>query len=292
MKPFCNLCGQPTYGQGVVYRRQSQRKGLVICLSCEDETKRCEICQIPVHPAMSEDGLCPTCAEHSHVCAACERRIKGRGYQNLANNVWYCEHCFTRQPRCGICSGAVGRKGKKLHDGRFICAQCDKTAIYEFERANVLYRRVIALTRYHLGIHLKNRPALVLADRQQMFDIIKQTSLHQPKNLDMIFGVFVRRNEKRDIYIETGLPQILMLQVMAHEYAHAWQSENSPRHQDPLIREGFAEWVAYRVLTTIGSVKKAALMEQRHDLYGQGLQLMLSLERKGGRRAVFERAQR
>lgn len=292
MKPFCNLCGQPTYGQGVSYRRQSQRKGLVICLSCEDETKRCDICHIPVHPAMSEDGSCPTCAEGLPVCAACERRIKDRAYQNLANNVCYCESCFTRQPRCGICSGAVGLKGQKLHDGRFICAQCNKTAIYEFEKANVLYRRVIALTRYHLGIELKICPALVLVDRQQMFYLIKQTSLHQPENPDMIFGVFVRRNEKRGIYIETGLPQILMLQVMAHEYAHAWQTENSPRHQDPLIREGFAEWVAYRVLTTIGSVKKAALMEQRQDLYGQGLQLMLNLERKGGSSAVFELAQR
>ena len=103
--------------------------------------------------------------------------------------------------------------------------------------------------------------------------------------------MFVQRHKKREIYIQSGLPQILTIEVMAHEYAHAWQAENCPWQQETLIIEGFAEWVAYRVLMLLGAGKKAALMEERTDIYGQGLQRMLSVEREGGTAAVFHACQ-
>ena len=57
---------------------------------------------------------------------------------------------------------------------------------------------------------------------------------------------------------------------------------------DPLRREGFAEWVAYHTLLALGSVKKAALMLQRGDIYGQGLRLLLDIEQRQGAAAVFQ----
>jgi len=182
----------------------------------------------------------------------------------------------------------VGQGGYQLHDGRFICAQCHETAVYDAGKAGDLYERVVETMDQQLGIRLNIRPILGVVDRNQMLDLLEQMEMDGADSPDRVFGLFFRRGRKRAIYVEYGLPQILMTQVMAHEYAHAWQGENCPLLRDSLVREGFAEWAAYRVLMALGAVKKATLMEQRADLYGQGLQLMLALERQGGTETVFQ----
>jgi len=137
-----------------------------------------------------------------------------------------------------------------------------------------------------MGLNI--RPVLLLVDRHQMLSVLEQVKTEYTDRPDLVFGLFARQGRKRAIYVETGLPQIMMIQVIAHEYAHAWQGENCPLLRDPLMREGFAEWAAYHVLEALGAVKKAALMEQRADLYGQGLRFMLALEGQGGAAGVFE----
>ena len=293
MSLFCNVCGGRTVGGHFLYRRieSQQKKGLVVCQDCEQHAERCTVCRIPIHPLVSHDGLCLTCAAEVPSCAACNKRIIGRAVYNRTNETHYCEHCFEYLPHCTACGGAVGDNGKKLIDGRFICAQCDKTAVYEFATANNLYRRVVAIMSYHLAMRLKSYPTLMLVDRNQMLRLLKQVSVQKTDKPEQVFGMFVQRHKKREIYIQSGLPQILTIEVMAHEYAHAWQGENCPRLQDPLIIEGFAEWAAYRVLTLLAAGKKAALMEERTDIYGQGLRWMLGLEREGGTAAVFHACQ-
>jgi hypothetical protein len=150
-----------------------------------------------------------------------------------------------------------------------------------------LYARVLNIMAQDLGLQLSVQPSLVVVDRSQMLALLSQMKTNDTDQPEMVFGLFVRRGRKRAIYIENGLPQILVIQVLGHEAAHAWQGENCPLLHDPLFREGFAEWVAYRVLLALGAVKKAALMLQRTDLYGQGLQAALVLERQGGPAAVY-----
>jgi len=76
---------------------------------------------------------------------------------------------------------------------------------------------------------------------------------------------------------------ILFLTSMPiHEWAHAWQGENCPLLQDPLVREGFAEWAAYKTLQEMGAIKKMTLMAQQNGLYGEGLRQMLKLEQRDG----------
>ena len=292
MSRFCNLCGRRTVGAHFLYRRieAEQEKGLVVCPHCEQDAQRCTICEIPIHPSVSHYGLCLSCAANVPICAACDQSIIGHAVYNCTNDAHYCEHCFEHLPHCAACGGA-GHNGYQRHDGRFICAQCHETAVYDLATANNLYRRVMAVMSYHLGMRLKLRPALILVDRNQMLEILKQTSGQQMDKPEQVFGMFVQRHNKRGIYVQSDLPQILTIEVMAHEHAHAWQAENCPWLRDTLVIEGFAEWAAYRVLTILGAGKKAALMEERTDIYGQGLQLMLALERQGGAAAVFEACQ-
>ncbi len=101
-------------------------------------------------------------------------------------------------------------------------------------------------------------------------------------------GVYTRRGRRRGIYAAVGLPRLLLLQVAAHELAHAWQMESAPLLRDPLLREGFAEWVAYHVLLAVGEQDAAERIVAREDLYGQGARLLLGIEEEGGPRGVIE----
>ena len=98
-----------------------------------------------------------------------------------------------------------------------------------------------------------------------------------------------RQGSRRAIFIEYGLPQIVLLEVMAHEYAHAWQCENCPENVAPEVQEGFAEWVAYKLLQGWGCYRRSDRMLRRDDLYGRGLKMVLGWEKQGGVAEVFRR---
>jgi hypothetical protein len=79
---------------------------------------------------------------------------------------------------------------------------------------------------------------------------------------------------------------------MAHEFAHAWQSEQSPNDMPQEVQEGFAEWVAYKLLEGWGCWKRIDRMLRREDLYGRGLKLVLQWEQTEGQVGVIRRMKR
>jgi hypothetical protein len=101
-------------------------------------------------------------------------------------------------------------------------------------------------------------------------------------------GVYVRQGLRRGIYVQNGLPRALLLHVAAHEFAHAWQSENCPLLNEPLLLEGFAEWTAYKTLGFYGFSSQQQRMPMRQDIYGQGLRWAQQLEADRGESAVVE----
>ena len=68
--------------------------------------------------------------------------------------------------------------------------------------------------------------------------------------------------------------------------------ENAPLLRDPLLREGFAEWVAYRVLLAVGESEAAERIVAREDDYGQGARLLLGMEKQVGARGVIDWSRR
>ena len=212
MSHFCNLCGRPVRGSYRTYHRgdTTTGKGLIVCPNCERTAPRCAGCRVPIHPSASQDGLCPSCQTSTPRCASCGKRIQGRYYRNRAGDAIYCEVCFKGQPRCDVCGGVAGPGGYRLHDARHICADCHETAIYDGGKANELYARVLDLMARDLGLQLSVLPTLGVVDRNQMLGLLAQTKTDDANRPDLVFGLFVRRGRKRVIYVENGLPQILM----------------------------------------------------------------------------------
>ena len=75
---------------------------------------------------------------------------------------------------------------------------------------------------------------------------------------------------------------------MAHEYAHAWQGETCPLLNDEVLREGFAEWVAYHHLLYLGSTRASQHMLTSNHPYRPMLEHVLEIERQRGMRGVVE----
>ncbi len=175
-----------------------------------------------------------------------------------------------------------------LPDGRRICPHCNQTAVRDLAHAQALFARVVAIVAGPLGLRLNVGSGFALVEYPHLLRLAAEAQTAPFGDPDRVVGLFVRQGRRRVMYILSGLPQILFIQTVAHEWAHAWQGENCPLLENPLVREGFAEWVAYKTLQALGAVKKMALLEQREGVYGEGLRKMLELERREGMFGVLD----
>jgi hypothetical protein len=223
--------------------------------------------------------------KHCHLCG---RRLWGHGWAYALNGIpdgqtiVVCHRCQETAPRCDVCGLPMGANHVRLPDSRRICARCHQTAVYDLAQAQGLFEHVTGIITDQLGLRLNVGADFTLVDHQHLRRLAEETSLPPQSSPENVVGLFVRKGRKRVMYLLLGLPQILLIQTTAHEWAHAWQGENCPLLEDPLVREGFAEWVAYKTLQVMGAVKKMALMERQDGLYGEGLREMLELERRDG----------
>ena len=222
-------------------------------------------------------------SKHCHLCG---RRLQGSAWVYAPNGVQdeqsvvICRHCQETAPRCDVCGVPMGERYVCLPDDRRICTRCHRTAVYDPARARELFERVTDVVVDQLGLSLNVGADFALVDHQHLRRLVRESNLYVHGEGGHVVGLFVRKGRKRVMYLLSGLPQVLLIQTVAHEWAHAWQGENCPLLRDPLVREGFAEWVAYKTLEAMGAVKKMALMEQQDGLYGEGLRKMLDLERR------------
>jgi hypothetical protein len=139
------------------------------------------------------------------------------------------------------------------------------------------------------GISLVTMPVLHVVGRRAMGRLRQRVAPSDDATggARHVLGLFVRERQSSAVYVEVGLPRPLLLGTLAHELAHAWQSEVSPPAHDALVREGFAEWVAHQVLVDAGQREVAVRATRRDDTYGRGLRHFLTLERTKGRGAVL-----
>lgn len=355
---FCQLCGQRISGKAISYHHPQWPRGLAlrVCQNCERDNPHCRICGLPLPSAelapgddRSDDArldrggsiprrvICETCQKSVKICLSCGEEIRGR-YLEFDGVGPYCQNCQKRLPPCDICSAPLTREHWLLSDGRTMCTYCHATAVYEPGDATVLYEEMKTVAAQLLGLSLNVPTGLALVDRNQLAEVIRGVISANPpppatteagaqawvvpQELDAqrTLGIYARKGMRRGIYIQTGLPRLLFLQVAAHEYAHAWQGENCPllaamsngspdvSPADPpppaisspagskppegptspsIAHEGFAEWVAYKVLGHYGYHRGQERMLARMDIYGQGLRWALELEKNCGTQGVL-----
>ncbi len=289
MSEYCQLCGNFIHGKDFLFHHAQWQPGytLRVCRDCATHKPRCSICGIPVASAETHP-VCSTCQKTLPNCLGCGKTILTPRYYEVNGKFPYCQACSTNPPVCDICGQPFTEKRWQLSDGRQFCEKCFSTTINHTEEAKVVFTQAAEWMENLLQLKLNVPTSLSMVDRNQLAKVMEtqNTTLLEPP--ERTLGIYARRGIKRGIYIQTGLPRLLFLQVCAHELMHAWQGENCPLLHNPLIREGSAEWAAYKILNAQGENQQASIMLFRTDIYGQGLRWALGLETRAGIQAILE----
>lgn len=220
-------------------------------------------------------------------CAACGSALTS-GYFYLRDRAErYCPACITNRPRCDTCGAPVGDLHWRLHDHRLQCERCHATAVYSVEEAQQLYEQTVGSIIAQLGLSLRVGVAFRLIDAPTLADIRAGGNGVAPG--EKTLGLYQRQGSMRAIYMLYGLPRLSFRMVVAHEYAHAWQGETCPLLDDDDLREGFAEWVAYKHMLYLGCARAARRMLASPHPYRPLLERVIALEEQLGPAGVVER---
>lgn len=184
----------------------------------------------------------------------------------------YCKQCAAL-PKCFACSLPVA-SGTYLKDGRFLGANCAKTAIFSEAEGQKLFKKIRAKIRSKLNWGTNHRIRFRLVNS----NTLKKASANYEPGMEM--GLFKHSytintktetkysllkgreekttrkltNERYTIFILSGLPKWKFIEVCAHELGHDWMQGYYPKIKILKIKEGWAEYFATRV----------------NDIYGQG----------------------
>ncbi len=282
----CQVCRAPITGSYIQYST-----GLIACESCHRNGRHCTHCKRPLRP-QEQGEFCEACQKTLPRCGICQRPITGQFFRFGDSPQPYCPTCSKERPQCDVCGVPVGADGQRLSGGQHRCGECRKTLVLDDREVQALYLLVIQRTKLVLEGEVKQTPAVVVADPAELSAIRSRhlADADPDAKTQHLVGFFEQRNGQRTIYLERGLPRATLIGTLAHEFAHAWQADYAPHAQELLLREGFAEWVAYRVLVTLGHTREAARATRREDEYGRGLRYFITLEQQSGRQRVLSEA--
>ncbi len=305
---YCHLCGKQVIGRYYQYTN-----GLTVCAACERTAPRCARCRAPTRRAgahVSRRGvlLCARCDRETFHCDTCGEPILGAWYsfQELIATPEprrYCAECVRDRPRCDLCHAPTGAGAATLSDGQYRCVLCASDLVIGEPAIRLAYTDALAQLALIVDEPLRQPPPLDVVSRRRMGETRRayareagqQPAAHGEDSASErhVLGFFVRSQGRPVIYVEAGLTRGLLLGTLAHELGHAWQSERlSPTAGaiDPLVSEGFAEWVAFHTLMARGMRTLANRAREREDVYGRGLERLLDIERARGRDAVLRLA--
>ncbi len=121
----------------------------------------------------------------------------------------------------------------------------------------------------------------------------KLDELYQGAYRGAEIGLYRNSGNCHDIFIMADMGRDSVIGTVAHEMTHAWQSDFCPADQDIVLKEGFANWIAYKILQKIGAFTYAQnILEHADPVYGVGFKKMLEWEDSLGERGVVEKVKK
>lgn len=250
------------------------------------------------------------CVEHWQQalpkCSICGTPMQGTYHLHGPEASPICSKCVLL-PTCFVCGkpSDIQRGSKLLPDGRYLCTLHESDALFSAAQATLLFGRAVAETEKTFGSRLRLKvpvKGIVLVDIPGLQALTGNRYSQERLLKGRLLGLTSltlkqqganRWTEPAVVHILNALPKNRFLTVAIHEYAHAWHAEN---HQDynatsATVREGFAEWIAYKVCQREHRTEEMAiLLNPQGEVYYAGLQKFLTLERQIGTQATLERA--
>jgi len=278
--PKCSICNKVITGEHRVYRDTHE----AICMNCEKNSPRCQSCGRPVKQLIQSGsvGLCERCASGVQRCRSCgSPLLRDFTYFEGNNTLKYCTECVRKYKACADCGAPSGPDGILLEDNRHLCPDCMAEAMFQPGQVTPIKKVVLEYLLNNLGMKVNHQIVYQMKGR----DVLGQMSGGVQGDLN---GLFHREDDNYSIYVLYGLRKKDLILVIAHEYAHAWQSENTKGTSSLEDMEGFAQWVAYKSLVNFGFETYARTLTNGNTVYSRGLRKMIEKENSGGPSVVFD----
>ena len=204
-----------------------------------------------------------------------------------------CVRVMAGDVSCSVCGRSGDAPyGMTLPDGRGVCQACSATAVTDPEVAGGIFQNVVRMVEGILRLEVARTDSIRLIHADEMSRLSRVPSPRRGEGQgegrrEWTAGLFVRRTASsrrgdlqvaHDVYLLSGLPFKMAYGVLSHEYAHAWQAQNARPDLTDEAREGFAEWVAYKVLAFHNYTEEAERLKFKPAPYGTGLARMLAIE--------------
>jgi hypothetical protein len=270
----------------------------------------CQTCGQQVRQGFEIEGAV-YCLEHYRLalphCCNCGGEIRGDYRVVGVHSAPVCLDCSERHPACFLCAAPadVGTGGGTLADGRPICGSDRKSAVFDAAAARKIFDQAASEVQQALGAVMALQVPVKdvkLVNVEDLLALCKDQ--YQPSTLlsGRVLGLTTlvlkskgkrRWTEPATVHLLGGVPAERMLTVSAHEYAHVWHAENHPNYSatSAEFREGFAEWVAYKVAQHAQRRTQMSVLNFPSDgLYHQGLTGFLELESRLGARETLRHA--
>lgn len=250
----------------------------------------CEGCNKPVtgdYWTLEGHVYCSECfSRYAPRCDLCNAILVEEYIFNEYTGNKFCNSCGEKYPACSSCGNPIGPSGSRIDSSRYLCADCTYSAIFNYNKLALVYQEAF-LQLKSLGLEIRQPVAnLTMMSQTELNNYNPEHSSERGfcETWSSDGVPYAHR-----IFILNGLPYKEALEVMSHELAHAWQMENNPDMKVPFWVEGFAEWVAYKVMINKGYSNNAALLQGNPDsVYGGGLRYLINFEAYYGKDATIE----
>jgi hypothetical protein len=217
------------------------------------------------------------------ICHACGLPIHGVYYKIPGLPDLYCEKCNKTLPHCFFCGRPVK---EETVDGRITCHECQAEVIRDPQEAYRLAGQVKDWIQDHLHLQLPSQVRF-----QYVNDLAPYVGT-QLLGTTRELGAFIREGKEVRILLINEMPRAILIETVAHELTHVWQNGRIPKNQRLLIKEGFAQWVASKVLNAFMCIQALKVLQEREDMYGQGYRHVQEIENRSGAPAVIESVKR
>ena len=266
----------------------------------------CSQCHREIRPGRSyiESNKKLFCSRRCYIqtlpeCTICGRRSSRGGIYAADHSFFACPDCMNL-PRCFSCQIPV-RNGAQLSCGRIICPRCSRSSVSDLAAARAIFDEVRKTLRSALNIGTGHPIEFSLTDPATLHRLSNAKSgsmveqglfLYNAEVEKVITRNFLgkkiresvrRKNEKFQVFVLDFLPQDRMEYVMAHELAHDWMAVRYPGIREEWIREGFAEYIAWRY----NQHKQRKALNRRIEtntdpVYGEGFRRIREIAEKRG----------
>lgn len=266
---------------------------LLFSLNAEDHLS-CSHCKREIRPGsrylkVKDKIYCskPCYIQTLPECTVCGKRSFTGGIYAMDHSFFACTECMNL-PRCFSCLIPTP-SNIRLSGERVLCPVCARTSVASPAQAQTIFNEVRNTMRFSLGIATRHPIQFSLIDPVTLHRLSGARSEPLVEQGLFRYNVDVERVTKRDylgrkigenlykkneavwIYVLDHLPRSRMEHVMAHELAHDWMTAFYPGIQEEWIREGFAEYIAWRY----NQYKKRHALNQRIEnnpdpVYGEG----------------------